>query len=201
MLDQGSRHEAPPAYVLAGGRSARFGSDKALAPVAGHPLIQHAATALRNAGCAVTVVAERPGKYDALGLPTIADEQIGLGPLGGLLTALRHVGAAPAPGILVVACDLHGWTQAWAAALLAAPPEAAIALFDTDPLQPLLGRYATALLPIVERRIGEGRLSVHGLLEECAPLRIPSPTAAVLANINRRDDLPPDDAQPPAGHA
>jgi molybdopterin-guanine dinucleotide biosynthesis protein A len=199
MLEASQGVRAPRAYVLAGGRSTRFCSDKALATVGGRPLIQHAAKAFQAAGCAVTVVADQPGKYAALGLPTIADVQPGLGPLGGLLTALRDAGTAPA--VLLAACDLHGWGPDWAAALLAAPPGAAIALFDTDPVQPLLGRYATALLPVIGRRIDAGRRSMHGLLDEVVPLRLPPPAATALINVNRREDLPPDHAPPPGGRA
>src|SRR5690606_17547927 len=66
-------------------------------------------------------------------------------------------------------------------------------LLKLAPMQPLLGRYATALLPELKRRIDQGALSMHGLLNTCPPGIIAPPDfGGRLYNINRRDDLPPE---------
>ncbi len=80
----------PMAYVLAGGKSRRFGSDKARAMLAGQPLLLHVARQLEPVCSCVWVVAQRAGQYDDLGLPTLGDLALGLGPLAGLQTALSH---------------------------------------------------------------------------------------------------------------
>jgi molybdopterin-guanine dinucleotide biosynthesis protein A len=178
-----------PAYLLAGGRSSRFGSDKALATISGIPLLLRAAREMDAAGSPVTVIADRRGKYADLGLETIADDQSGLGPLGGLATALRH--AQGAPGIIIAACDLHGWTADWIAELREAPADSAITLFGLDPMQPLLGRYAPRLLAMVQHRVDQGALSMYGLLNACRPVLLaPPPGAGPLCNINQQHDLP-----------
>jgi molybdopterin-guanine dinucleotide biosynthesis protein A len=82
------------AYILAGGKSRRFGSDKALAMVEGRPLIARLADRVRPHVARVTVVAERVDKYAHLGLRTIGDVVAGLGPLGGLRTALEDMEGA-----------------------------------------------------------------------------------------------------------
>jgi molybdopterin-guanine dinucleotide biosynthesis protein A len=67
--------------VLAGGRSSRFGSDKALAMLAGQTLLDHAVAALRPHCDAVIVV----------GRDEIADwPRPDMGPLGGIAGALIH---------------------------------------------------------------------------------------------------------------
>ena len=52
------------AIVLAGGRSERFGSDKALAPFRGEPLLAHALRGVRAEFGEVLVVAKRAEKVD-----------------------------------------------------------------------------------------------------------------------------------------
>jgi molybdopterin-guanine dinucleotide biosynthesis protein A len=89
-------------YVLVGGHSSRFGTDKALAEWNGQPLALRVAEHVRAAAGSVTLVGN-PEKYRHLGLPTIADPVEGCGPLAGLAAALQHSGA---DYNLVVACDM-----------------------------------------------------------------------------------------------
>ena len=77
-----------PIYILAGGRSSRFGSDKARAVLDGEPLIKRVARMAMPIAESTTIVADRTGKYDDLGLRSIADDPPHLGPLGGLAAAL-----------------------------------------------------------------------------------------------------------------
>jgi molybdopterin-guanine dinucleotide biosynthesis protein A len=71
--------------VLAGGRSTRFGSDKALAEIEGHTLLALAVDTLAG-WCDHVVVAGRA----AAPAPTLPDwPRPDLGPLGGLAAALR----------------------------------------------------------------------------------------------------------------
>ena len=93
---------ATAGYVLVGGRSSRFGGDKALAPWRGRPLAVWVAEQVRAASGSVTLVGS-PEKYAGLGLATVADTAPGLGPLGGVATALDH---SRSPWNLLVACDL-----------------------------------------------------------------------------------------------
>src|SRR3546814_5020197 len=68
--------------VLAGGRSSRFGSDKALAMLGGRTLLDHAQAALRPHCDALIVVGRGEGLADW--------PQPDMGPLGGVAGALRH---------------------------------------------------------------------------------------------------------------
>jgi molybdopterin-guanine dinucleotide biosynthesis protein A len=80
------------AVVLAGGESRRFGSDKALAPFRGEPLIAHVVRGLRQAGFAqIAVAAKRPDKYAtaAAGAELLTDVRPIQTPLAGLATGLR----------------------------------------------------------------------------------------------------------------
>jgi molybdopterin-guanine dinucleotide biosynthesis protein A len=97
-------------FILIGGRSSRFGSDKALATVGGQRVVDMLATAIAAAMPAsrITLVA---GSNDQLmagtqlitPVPVIFDLIPGRGPLGGLHAALSYTNTEWG---LVLACDL-----------------------------------------------------------------------------------------------
>lgn len=80
-----------------------MGRDKALAPLAGKPLIQHVLARLVGLGEETLVTTNNQEALEFLGLPLVADEDPGAGALPGLLTALR---AARGDRVLIVACDM-----------------------------------------------------------------------------------------------
>ena len=140
--------------VLCGGRSSRFGTDKALAEAGGVPLGLRVATALRDAG-ADPVVAIGGTAGDQLGLPTVPDHQPGAGPLAGLATALRW---ARNGLVLVVPCDLPLLRADHILPLVArarAEPGHAIVATDGRP-QPMLGCWPASFGPAVQRLVDEG---------------------------------------------
>jgi molybdopterin-guanine dinucleotide biosynthesis protein A len=98
---------APPGIlgaVLAGGRSSRFGSDKALAEVDGHTLLALAVDAL-SGWCEHVVVVGR----ETAPAPTLPDwPRPGMGPLGGLAAALHHARDEGYAAVLTVGVDCVG---------------------------------------------------------------------------------------------
>ncbi len=74
-------------FVLAGGQSSRMGTDKALLPLAGEPLIARALAILRDSGLGVSIAGAR-SNLSAYG-PVIEDP--GRGPLSGICAALESV--------------------------------------------------------------------------------------------------------------
>lgn len=73
-------------FVLAGGRSSRMGTDKALLHYAGRPLIAHAVDLLKAAGLAPHIVGSRSDL--AVYAPVVEDSHPVCGPLGGIEAAL-----------------------------------------------------------------------------------------------------------------
>jgi molybdenum cofactor guanylyltransferase len=162
-----------PVYILAGGKSRRFGSDKARALFDGKPLIRHVAEAMGDAATSMHVVAEQAGKYDDLGLPTIGDLEPGLGPVGGLLTSLRH---STGPWILLSPCDFPGIRIEWIRQLLAGRRAGADAVaFRGDHWEPLPALYSQAIGDRAAAAVASGRRSLSALLEECHTVSIPLP--------------------------
>ncbi|GAB6187737.1 molybdenum cofactor guanylyltransferase [Thermopirellula anaerolimosa] len=154
-----------PAYILAGGRSRRFGSDKARALLRDRPMILHVADAASAVASRITVVADRAGKYDDLGLRTVSDLHGGLGPLAGLHAALRDLKPGEA-WLLLCPCDAPGLRPEWLQRLLPREddPCDVVALCDERP-EPLPAVFSIRCLPEVERRLQSNQRSLHGLLE------------------------------------
>jgi molybdopterin-guanine dinucleotide biosynthesis protein A len=166
--------------VLAGGRGSRLGGAKATARLGGRPLISHSLAALAAAGLERLVVAkagsalpplavggERDGEgTSASGGGAALEGEEGLAgearlliepprprhPLCGIVAALR---AAPGRAAVVVPCDMPFLAPALLG-LLAAATEPLVVLSREGDLQPLPGRYAPALLPVLEAALGRG---------------------------------------------
>ena len=75
-------------FVLAGGKSTRMGTDKALLELAGRPLIEHMLELVRSV-CPQAYVVGDPGKFSRLA-PVIPDRYAGQGPLAGIHAALTR---------------------------------------------------------------------------------------------------------------
>lgn len=78
-------------FVLAGGRSSRMGSDKALVELAGRPLIVYALDVLRALGVSATIAGAR-SELSAFA-PVVPDAEPDRGPLSGVCAALEHCSA------------------------------------------------------------------------------------------------------------
>lgn len=178
-----------PAYILAGGRSSRFGSDKARALVEGRPLISRLADQLAPVASSVTAVADRADKYADLGIATIADRRPGMGPLGGLDTALNdlaHTGKDER--LLLVACDMLDVRPAWVEKLLEDEASPAVA-FGADRWEPFPAIYSLAVAPLVSEQLDRGQLAMQLLLDRAAARRLNLPQDwPTLAQINTPAD-------------
>jgi molybdenum cofactor guanylyltransferase len=117
LVGSGSKVKANPAlagYVMAGGASRRFGSDKALAEFGGRTLLACMCELVLAAAGNVHVVAPK-GRYAELEFPSMEDRWPDEGPLGGIITALGATAAShvSAEWNLIVSCDMPFLTREW----------------------------------------------------------------------------------------
>jgi molybdenum cofactor guanylyltransferase len=180
-----------PVYILAGGKSSRFGQDKAQIPIRGEPLILHVRDSVAPYSRGITVVADRVDKYQMLGLRTIADRKTHQGPLGGLYAALCDLSSED--WILLVSCDWLGLKPAWIERLLRARKEDALAIaFRGEKWEPLLSLYHSTLKKPVEEQLASSNLSLWRLLEAKGAIAVPLPDDFGEArSINSEEELPP----------
>src|SRR5215470_9917840 len=75
-------------FILAGGRSSRMGSDKALLEFQGKTLIERAVELMRRSSLDFAIVGD-PAKYSAHG-QVVPDVHANCGPLAGIHAALRQ---------------------------------------------------------------------------------------------------------------
>ena len=154
-------------YLLSGGQSRRFGSDKSRASWNGQTSLQHQARFWRDAGMTVISVAANPDAYIDLGIETIADDIPNLGPLAGLATSLRHQQRLTEQGWAIVSsCDLLDPPEAVLSSLLPlVSSNTSAVIFEDTQYQPFPGLYHTSSLAIAEPMLASPRRSMQGFLE------------------------------------
>ncbi len=182
--------ERVPIYILAGGKSSRFGRDKAREQLGGVPLIVQLARTVQSVASSITVVADRPDKYRDLELRTIVDSVPGLGPIGGLLTALDD--CVSDGWLLVLSCDYVGVRTDWIRGLLAHRRDGtrAVVYRHSAGWEPLLALYHTAIRPTVAEHVADGELAMWALVEAVERVAVPVPADwAEHSNVNVPEDL------------
>lgn len=182
------------AVLLAGGRSSRFGSDKAFLDWRGQPLYVSQLRKLASLGPRKLWLSTRPDQpFPELieGVGRLTDETPGLGPLGGLRSALA---ASEAPFLLVLAVDLPKMEASFLADLL---DRGAGAAPRTDRgWEPLAALYPRAeLLSLVDEFLAAGKRRLQDLLDEAAArgwieaVPLTESSRDLFANLNTTEDL------------
>lgn len=169
----------PPLYILAGGSSRRFGSDKARAECRGEPLVVHVANALAGATAEPVIVADRPGRYEDLGIPTIGDHAPGRGPLGGLDRAFTDLADRHPDDqwLLLVSCDFVDPDPSWVASLVShCDGVVAVSFRGSSGWEPLFTLYHAAVHEEVQTRLSGEKRSLQGLLDGVAAVALPTPS-------------------------
>ncbi len=184
------------AYVLVGGKSSRFGQDKARYPLGGQPMALTVARVAEKVAGRVTLVG-RPHDYADLGLRLIDDAPPAAGPLSGLVAALED---SAARWTLVVACDMPGLQPAFLEMLFrTAETNGASAVVPVQPdgrVQPLCAVYSKALLAPLRHNLEHG---VSKLTKALGGLNIRylnapeysrlDPSGDLMRNVNTPGDL------------
>jgi molybdenum cofactor guanylyltransferase len=165
--------------LLVGGASARFGSPKALARLDGETLAERAWRVLGEA-CDERIAVGKAGDELELPFPVLDDGAELRAALAGVVAGLR---AASSELSVVVPVDMPQLTptlllELAEACVVAAAPEGS----------PLPAAYHKAALPVLERRLAEGRLALHEALTELGAERL-TVDALQLENVNAPADL------------
>lgn len=173
--------------VLAGGRSSRFGSDKARFVYRGQPLLAHVLASLAEA--AERFIVARTD-YPEFGVPTVRDRYPLASPLSGVCTALQ---VARCEWVAVAACDLPYLTAAYWRALLARCGAAeAVMVVRAGRLEPLAALYRRSALAEAERQLAQQaalQQLAACLRTELVPWEALGLPEATLRNINTPEAL------------
>ena len=169
------------AFILAGGRSARMGSDKAFLQLAGRSLLAHALDLARAVTPDLRIVGD-PEKFAPFAT-VVPDLYPARGPLGGIHAALSN---SATDLNLILAVDLPFLEPRFLHYLLAEAQSASATV--TVPaaaghLHPLCAMYRKQFGVIAERALAAGRNKVDALFSE-TPLRILDEQELVTAGFN-----------------
>lgn len=182
-MTQPHAHEDPSrqppfsAVVLCGGRSRRFGAQKALAEWRGSTLIARQLALLETISTDVFISTNQPGRFEHLGRPMVADRRVGMGPLGGIESSLRH---ARHDYLAVIACDMpfaSGELLRYLAGLACEEFDILVPVRERPPRglrpEPLHAVYARSALPVISRAIDLDHLKPARLIDETRSRVVP----------------------------
>jgi len=182
------------AFILAGGRSQRMGTDKAFLSYRNEPLIRGPIRTCQSFATDVRIIGD-PARYACFGLPVIPDSGESLGPLSGIHTALHN---SPARFSSVIACDMPLVPpEFFRLMLLKLPgPDAVVMRLDDGAVEPLCGIYSLTCLPVTEQNLASGKLKITDLLSQVKveyiteeELHAQGMSRKIFTNVNTPDDL------------
>lgn len=165
----------------------RLGGAKPATLLAGKALIDYPIEAATAAALDVLVVAkldtELPRSIVGSGARVLLDPPGDAHPLLGIATALEHAGEA----VVVIAADMPFVTPELLSQL--AEAEGNVVLKDAcGRVQPLIGRYELAALPVLKAVIERGG-SARAAIEELGAATRPAPLDHELFDVDTPEDL------------
>lgn len=181
--------------VLAGGKSSRMGTNKALLEVGGKRNIERAVKVLHQAADDVLIVTNTKEEYEFLGCPMVSDRVQGKGPLAGLEAGLA---VSRFDTTIVAACDMPFLSQHLLQYMLKQAPgfDAVVPLIEGK-LHPLLAVYKKSALPTIQQCLQQDQLRMVHVLsllrvkyieEKEIQKAVGKDMSAAFFNMNRPED-------------
>jgi molybdenum cofactor guanylyltransferase len=175
--------------VLAGGKSRRFGSDKARFVYNGKPMTQWVLDSFELANERFIVANQA---YEEFNVPAYGDLISSPTPLSGIHSALVH---AKHDWVAVAACDMPFLTtHYWQTLQNYCHDTKAVVVESNFGLEPLAAFYHRSLIQTIEVALNQEQKAVHLFLEsidkttlKAEALNLPSNT---FLNINQLEDIP-----------
>jgi molybdenum cofactor guanylyltransferase len=181
--------------VVAGGRSLRFGGEKAVAPLAGKPLLLRAVDRLARA-CTQVAVNARPGTEAAV--LAVAEGLLVLhdlpgdpdGPLAGVRAGLTWARERGARSLAVSPCDVPMLPADLYVRLATIAAGGAAMAESSEGRQPLCSVWPVDALSAVSDAIAGGsHPPTWRVLEAAGALKLRVDPPELFANVNTREDL------------
>jgi len=188
-------HNSVAGLVIAGGRSVRFDGEKAVADLAGKPLLLWAVQRLQGA-CTAVAVNARPGTQTealakARGLTVLHDAPgDAAGPLAGVKVGLEWAQSLGVRSLAVSPCDAPLLPEDLFIRLIAAAGAGPAMAETSEGRQPLCALWPISALPVVAAALAGGaHPPTWRLLESIGAMHVRFPDPDAFANLNTRADL------------
>ncbi|MBE0650138.1 MAG: molybdenum cofactor guanylyltransferase [Bacteroidales bacterium] len=181
--------------ILAGGKSSRMGRDKALFDFKGKKLVSYAIEALKPLCGTLMISANQTLEdYRTFGFPVISDEIKEVGPMGGILTCLKH---SHTQRNLIISCDTPFVGSELFRHLLSEIENFQIVVpsHETFLIEPLNAYYNTNIIGEMEKSIREGNYKLMDFFKKIRfksveiNENLPFYNEHLFTNINTLDDM------------
>lgn len=176
-------------FVVAGGKSSRMGRDKALLPYGESTLLEHAISLTRRVATDVAILSGPFRRYEGFGSAVVEDVVCGVGPLGGLYSALLAASVDGRERIFWLAVDLPLVPAEFLSSLASELDRADVVMARTDRgLEPLCAAFRTEpTLARVRQSLLRGQLKLTDALDGLLLHSIEA-TPAMFLNVNTFGD-------------
>jgi molybdopterin-guanine dinucleotide biosynthesis protein A len=178
--------------VLIGGKSRRFGVDKVLYEFNGNPLIDHVVNSIKPLFREIILIGHMRAGLDAYRV--IPDIRPGLGPLGGIATALK---ATDDDSFFFCAADMPNLNRTFIRFLIEQLPGHDIVMpVWSRGREPLHAVYHRRILPLIDALLAQNDYRIFSLVKKTDTLFVQEETIrgfgapeSLFFNINTADDL------------
>lgn len=180
-------------FILAGGKSKRFGQDKLSYSIGGRRVIDRVIDSASRVFRPVYIVVKEPKKFAWTGAELIEDIVKVQAPISGLLTALER---AEGNRFCLLAGDYPLIKSEVLKRLVELADGDATLFRIRDQVHPLIGIYSRTIIKTVQESFSEGRLSLKGILDMVDARYIDEnhiidvdPELNSFLNMNTKEDL------------
>jgi molybdopterin-guanine dinucleotide biosynthesis protein A len=181
--------------ILAGGKSTRFGKNKALVEMDGIRLIERVIRVMGSVFQRLIIITNTPHEYAYLKLPMVEDLIKDLGPLGGLYTGLESISDETG---FFVACDMPFLSEPLIRHMAAIRGDFDVVLPKIDwKIEALHGLYSKRCLPAIKEAIDSQEYQVIRFFPKLRvkyldenEIRKYDPKLKTFFNINNPQELP-----------
>lgn len=181
--------ETISAYILAGGKSSRMGSDKGMLLLNETVFIAHIVKALQEANIQNITIVSANTTYDFLNCNRIEDVFPDKGPVGGIYTALTHTKTEQniilSVDVPLITAEIINW-------LIANVDEGKeiTQVKVADKTSPLIAVYHKKTVNVFEEHLKKEQLKLRMVIEAIPhqTLEVPEKWCSLLQNINTRED-------------
>lgn len=182
------------AYIIAGGLSSRFKQDKGLYSYEGKPMITHVYDSVKTVIDDIVIVANDVEKYSFLQTEVVPDIIPGLGPVGGIYTALMHKKSGR---IFTIPCDMPFLNSAFINYMLSINGDYDVIVpFINNQYEPLHAIYSDNCISHIEKLINNKQRRIITFFDQVDVRKIGEDEIAfyddpqrIFQNINYSDDL------------
>lgn len=177
-------------FILAGGKSSRMGTDKALLMIKNEPLLKRIIRLIEPL-CGSIAISGQNADYVKFNVKIIPDLYSDCGPIAGIHSSLKH---SHSDWNLLVSVDVPFLNEKLIRNLISSTGEFDCIIPEhTSGVEPLIGLYHKRILPIVEEMIKNGDYKLMYMLSklnvrylDCNSLIHKYPR--LFMNINRPED-------------